>query len=197
MANCTGLTQGAEYNCLTPIVPGVDERLLLGNKDDIDTLTFDLTDTNKITGISLKSGGKAMYAFQGFNNSLQEDWTIRKSPSYVGYQHGPIDFSIFDIDYEALENVKAMAVTKLFAIVEGSNFDGNGDGIFRVYGLGSGLEVVELSGSRTNPDNGGAIRAQIRTSDESPAEVFPPLLFWDTDYSTSKTAIDALLTPTV
>ena len=38
-AVCAGIAIGSDYDCVNPIAPGVNQRLIIGNLDDIDTIT--------------------------------------------------------------------------------------------------------------------------------------------------------------
>ena len=69
MATCAGITVGAIYDCDNPLVPFVRQRLLIGNLEDIATITRNSSFDNIIEGITMEVG-KAMFAFDGVKSSI-------------------------------------------------------------------------------------------------------------------------------
>lgn len=193
MAVCSGIVQGAEYSCESPIQPGVDQRLLLGNLDDIDTITYDVTNPYIITAITMKTG-KAMFAFDGVRRSLNPQYALSPQTVSVGYSH-QVDFSVFDISPEQKENLEGMAVVPQFAIVENANDVGNGNNYFEVYGLGRGLEMSSNVRIPADSDTAGAFVITLITAEDGAKESKMPATFFDTDYSTTLAKVDGLLTP--
>ena len=101
MAACDGITIGSTFDCDNPVTPGVDTRLLLGNKQDISVVTYTLT---IITDITMKLT-KAMFAFQGIRQSLNPQYQFIPQTVSVGYDH-QVDFLAFDISATQKENLE-------------------------------------------------------------------------------------------
>lgn len=191
---CGGMTLGGKYDCNAPIIGGI-KQLIIANYEDIDFSSIVAgTNPGEITAITMKPGGKAFYEFAIVNNNAEELYTMRRDPLYVGYTHGPIQFSVMDYSVEQILNNKAMISNRLVAGIKGASAPGNENTIFRFFGLGMGLQATEMTGGR-NGEFGGAERFSIQTADEDNAEPYKFTALWDGDEPTTDTKFQALLTP--
>jgi hypothetical protein len=190
---CGGITSGADYDCDAPVVPGVNQRLLLGNLDDIESITFNITTPSLIEGITMKST-KAMFPFQGVRQSLTPSYEMVPGTVSVGYNH-IVPFLAFDISQEAKDNYEKMALGKLFAILENKNAVGNGNSIFEVYGINVGLEANAMTRAASDQESGGAFNITLQTPENEGKEPKLPQSFFLTDYATTLALVDALLIP--
>jgi len=192
---CGGISAGADYDCESPIVPGVNQRLLLGNLDDIKAVTYNVANPSLIEGITMKTG-KAMFAFQGIRQSLTPSYEFVAGTVSVGYNH-MVNFLAFDINQAAKDNYEKMGLTKLFAIVENKNSVGNGNSIFEVYGGNVGLEAATITRNPSDTESGGAFTIGLATPEAEGKEPKMPQSFFKTDYATTLALVDALLVPAV
>jgi len=190
---CGGITVGAAYDCNTPIVPGVNQRLILGNQGDIATILFDVVKPTLIKDITLKTG-KAAYAFDGVRQSLTPQYELIPGTVTVGYLH-TVNFLAFDISQAAKDNYEKMALGKLFAVIENKNALGNGDSVFEVYGLQVGLEASAITRIPADTETGGAFTISLTTPEAEGKEPKMPQSWWDTDYATTLAKVEALLIP--
>ena len=195
MAACTGITEGAIFDCDNPIKPGVQNRLLIGNLDDIAVITFDAVDTYIIIDITMKST-KAMFAFDGVRNSNNPQYEFVPQTISLAYDH-ICNFSVFDFSSSQKKNLEQMAAVKQFAIVENRNAVGNGDSIFEVYGSGVGLDMISNVRIPADNESGGAFVVQLKTGDEGGRETELPATFFETDFATTEALVEALLTPAI
>ena len=108
MAICAGITIGASYDCENPIQAGVNQRLIIGNLDDIDVITYNITNTYIIENILMKSASPT-FAFEGVRRSLNPQYSLVPQTVSIGYDH-ILDFSVFDISAAQKENLEAMAI---------------------------------------------------------------------------------------
>jgi len=187
-AVCAGITIGADYDCQNPLKASVNERLLVGNLDDIASITYDITNTTVITGITM-SAGKSMFAFQGVRSSNKPDISLQADDFSVGFIH-QMDFSVFEVDSTQKLNLQGMAARKTFVIYQNPNDSSLGDAIFEVMGVNSGLEMSTLNRQPATKD--GSYKIQLRTA-EAASETSLPNSFFDTDFATTKGKIDALV----
>lgn len=190
MANCVGITIGAEYDCLSPLKAKVNERLLVGNLDDILSITYDGTNPTLITALAMKVGTE-MQAFQGVRSSVKPQVDLVASEVSVGFSH-QVDFSVFEVDAAQKENLQAMASTAQFAIYQNPKDSSLGDAVYEVLGVNSGLEVATLTRLPADGATGGAYSIQLKTP-EAATETALPNSFFDTDQTTTDAAIGALL----
>lgn len=195
MANCDGLTIGSIYDCDNPIAPGVNNRLLLGNLDDISAIAYDVTTVTIITNITMKLG-KACFAFEGVRQSLNPQYQFIPQTVSVGYDH-QIDFLVFDISQVQKDNVEAMGVQKIFGVVQNAQGAGNGDNFFEVYGSIVGLEMLTGGRIPRELESQGALNLSLKTSDNEGKEPKMPQTWFETDFNTTLALVDALLTPAV
>ena len=192
MAVCDGITIGSTFDCDEPVTPGVDNRLLLGNKQDISVVTHTLT---VITAITMKTT-KAMFAFNGIRQSLNPQYQFIPQTVSVGYDH-QVDFIVFDISQLQKDNIEAMGLGKLTAVVENKNSAGNGDNFFEVYGLDVGMEMQTAGRIPMDLETQGAFSLSLKTSDNEGKEPKMPQTWFLTDYDTTKALVDALLIPAI
>ena len=195
MATCDGITIGATYDCENPITPGVNNRLLIGNTDDISAVTYDVTTTSIITDITMKAT-KAMFAFNGIRQSLNPQYQFIPQTVSVGYDH-QVDFLVFDISQVQKDNIEAMGLGKTTAVVENKNSLGNGDNFFEVYGLNAGLEMQTGGRIPMDLETQGAFNLSLKTSDNEGKEPKMPQTWFETDYAATLVLVTALLTPAV
>ena len=193
MANCAGIFQGQDVSCTDPLSVGTIQRVLIANREDVDTINYSAVagEENIIESILMKVG-KTFFEFFGVNESIKvQQELVRRSVSN-GYKM-QLDFSVFEVDNTTLNNLMAMAYKPQIAIAYGVDDSSLGNGAFQVLGVDVGLDL--LTNIRINGDveTGGAHVLQLATPDTGGDEKTLAPVFWSTDYQTTLTAIDALL----
>ena len=194
MANCIGITIGADYDCQSPLKAKVNERLLVGNLADILSITYDGTNTTLITALAMKVGTE-MQAFQGVRSTVKPQVDLVQSEVSVGFSH-QVDFSVFEVDAAQKENLQAMASKAMFAIYQNPKDSSLGDAVYEVLGANSGLEVASLSRLPADSATGGAYTIQLKTP-EAASETSLPNSFFITSQVVTDAAIEALLVTAV
>jgi len=192
--NCAGISIGADYSCIDPLKAKVNERLLVGNVDDIASVVFDVTNPTIITAITMKVGA-SMFAFQGVRSTVKPQVDLVATEVSVGFSH-QVDFSVFEVDAPQKENLQAMSSVSQFAIYQNPKDSSLGDAVWEVLGINSGLEVASLIRMPADGATGGAYTVQLKTP-EAANETQLPNSFFDTDIVTTEAAIEALLIPQV
>ena len=191
MALCGGISSGVVYDCDNPIIPGVVPDIILFNLKDIASVTYDVTDDYIITDITLETGKQA-YSFEGFRQSARPQYEYVRQPYATAYNH-IIDLQVFDITAAQKKNLEAMALGKIVAVVQ--NLDKTDTVPYEVYGLDVGMEVNTLTRIAADLETAGSFSLQLMTPEDAGKEPKMPPSWWDTDYATTKIAVDALLTP--
>lgn len=194
MAICGGITTGAAYDCDNPLQTGMNSRIWLANRNDIDSVTYG-TNNSVITAITMKAGGKAFYVFDGFRQSANAQTELVQQTVATGYNH-MLTFSVFDISSLQKLNLEKMMLGKMVGIVENVNAAGNSDSVFELFGYGVGMEGQTLTRINRDTESGGSFQIELMTSDNEGKEAKLPLSFWDTDYPTTLAKVVALETPT-
>ena len=188
--SCAGIFSGATVSCSDPLAVGIEQRLFLANLEDIALFTFDGTNTNMVTAITMESG-KKFFEFEGLKQSISTQSEYLPRPYSVGYKH-QCDFSVFDVSAEQRRNLEAMAFQPQVAIAYGPNDSSLGNGAFEILGINAGLEIITNIRIPADNETGGAYRIQLATPDAGGIESQLPSVFWSTDYATTLTALEAL-----
>ena len=194
MPSCSGIFQGSIYDCTDPLIIGLKQNLYLANYDDVESVTYSAVsgEENVITDITMKTG-KAFFKVEGVNASLSTNQEQVRTATATGWRHY-IDFSIFDVSSQSRLNINAMSRVKLVAITLQPNDTSLGNGPIEVHGWDAGLELITATRNASDAETGGAYRLQLATP-ENGRENRLPEVFWSTNYTTTETAVEDLLTP--
>ena len=192
---CAGITVGSLYDCDNPLVPFVRQRLLIGNLEDIATITRNVTFDNIIEGITMKST-KAMFAFEGVKTSISAQTELVVQTLSNAYNHQS-NLSVFEVDSAQKRNLQGMAAIEQFCIVDNSKNTSLGDSNFEVYGINRGLLPSEMIRINADGETGGAYVITLITPDEGGKETTLPESFFLTDLTTTEALVEALLTPAI
>ncbi len=193
--SCQGITMGAVANCDVPLQPGVRQRVIIGNLDDIETITYDVTKTNLITDITMKSTTQA-WEFEGLRTSISASWELVASENAANYNH-LVNLSVYDMSSEQKLSLQGMAWERTFAIVENRNDASLADSIFEAYGLGAGMLPLTMGRQAADTDTQGAVIIELGTPDFGGKETTIVESWFDTSYAATLVKVDALLTPAV
>jgi hypothetical protein len=188
--SCAGIFSGATQSCNDPLSVGLVQRLFLANLEDVASFTFDGTETNMVTGITMESG-KTFFEFEGLKQSISCQSEYVPKPFSTAYKH-TIDFSIMDVSASQRRNMEAMVFQPQVAITFGQNDSSLGNGAFEIHGINAGLEVVTNIRIPADNETGGAYRIQLATPDAGGIESQLPSVFFSTDYATTLAALVAL-----
>ena len=195
MTLCSGITVGAiNQNCDengNGLLTGTAERLIIGNLADIDTITRDVTDVNRVTDIVMKQALPA-FEFEGFRRTHKPSYELVPNLTSVGYNH-IVNFTVLDSSYAQKENMLRLNAGLTFAIVE--NLDRSSDNIFEVYGLLRGMQALTNLRDIDAVDTGAGFQVGLSTGEDVTKEFIQPLTYFVTDEATTRALIDAILVP--
>jgi len=187
---CAGIFSGALQSCTDPLSVGLVQRLFLANLEDVASFTFDGTETNMVTGITMETG-KTFFEFEGLKQSISCQSEYVPKPFSTAYKH-TVDFSIMDVSASQRRNMEAMVFQPQVAITFGQNDSSLGNGAFEIHGINAGLEVITNIRIPADNETGGAYRIQLATPDAGGIESQLPSVFFSTDYATTLAALVAL-----
>lgn len=189
---CGKIAAGALFNCAQPITGGVDDRIILINKSDIQSVVYDVNNSLIVTDIVLTASPAAVaYAFVGTNNSVDARWQLNRVKYGKNYDHEVI-FKIFDDGPVTRQTIDEMAGGK-FVVIQINNYRGLLDkAAFEIKGLSQGLILTAAEANKSDSDTQGAPNLTLATPDTY-KEPLPPAFFFDTDYATTKAKVEALL----
>ena len=187
-----GLTAGAVFDQDNVVRGGAVETIILINYKDIypdGVVTLDGTDKQRVTAITLQTGIKQAWKYEGFNRSMRPKYELVKAAFSVGYIH-TIDFVVFQIDYATKMELTAMAMGKIVAVVQ--NLDTNDDNPYEVYGLDAGMELITNVRDINDADSNGAFVLQLATNPDGAKEGHMPMTWFITNLATTTTAVEVL-----
>lgn len=187
MADCAKIAAGIVLDCDNPLVPGVDEDVLIANKADIVSVTRDGANKLLISAIVMETGTQ-FYKFEGKNDSLEPLYTLVKGRYSDTFEHST-RFKVFDNEVATKLTLDQIAKGTFVALVK------NNDGQWEIYGLDVGMKSAEMTRNPLDADTGGAHDVFIKTSDNLAKEPNMPATFFNTDTATTEAAIDVLLAP--
>lgn len=136
MASCENkLFKNITSTCETKISAGIEQKVYLLNRTDIDTISYDNDNPNKVTGITLKSG-KVAYVAQGFKRNMTCGFERVISDDNLDTWTDTLNLTAFEFDSESARNLNEMS--DIVAIVDrkGTKQD---DGSLIILGLENGL----------------------------------------------------------
>ena len=185
-----GITMGAVVDCGDPLAPRVRQRVIIGNTDDIATVTYGANDS-LITDITMKTGTQC-WAFGGKKTSISASSELNPTDFAVYYNH-IVNLIVWDTSSDQKQNLQGMAEGNLFCIIENANDSSHGDSVFEVFCLERGGEVTQNTRLNGGDDAGGGYSLIISTPEAGGGEVQLPKSWNDTDYATTLAKVEALL----
>lgn len=151
MPQCTNeIFKNIESTCQNRTVAGIEQIVYLLNHDDIQTITYDGDDYNKVTGITLKIG-KHAYTAKGFKKNMTCGFERNVSDDTVDTFTDSLTLTGYQFDAEGSRNFDNMG--NIVAIVDRKGTK-SADGSVIILGLENGLFVS--ADSWAAGDNNGA-----------------------------------------
>lgn len=186
--DCTGsLTADILFDCANAPVGGIEQNVVLINKDDIDmtATTVDATNRILVTNLQLKAG-KTGYMLSGVKQSNGKAWElVKKENAPDKFKH---TFSGVIFNPSADNKLQADSLSKgakYVAVIE-QVWKGTGNKeAFEVLGFSSGLELTTMTNSSKENDN--MIMFELASADGF-EEVTMPKTLLDGTYAATKTA---------
>ena len=186
---CTQISKDIIYNCNNKPIAGIEQRLVLINRADLDTLgiTLDtLLPNSLIKGLALKAG-KIGYEIQGikqimnYTNSLVAD-----ENSDDGVKHSITGIKIYDPSETTRDEInKYIGGAEVYAVLQRKWKGVNNAHAFLFFGKEYGLRISELKDESID----GVIQISLSTPG-SAKEPYLPHIYRDIDYATSLTAFN-------
>lgn len=188
MAICEFLiSQDVTVNCSSPLHEGVEPLAFIINKADIASVS---QTGSTVDDIKLKTGKQAYQIqqigrqpFNGTNDSMEEGDlrnTINKVVAFAIMQNGP------DVSDKVINGL----LNGEFVIIRENKSKNDTDkNAFEVIGLDMGARCTSLT--RNMYENMASYMVEMTEAGTPNA----PIFFWNTDYTTTRGKVEALLTP--
>lgn len=188
--NCNfGITADILKDCAAPPTAGVETVAYAFNRKDIDSVTYDPANSRVVSAIALTTGAQA-YKIENFKKEIDAGFDLVTSDTNIDKFNQYVKFEAWGIDSDTVKVLDELS--DLVIIVERKNKGADGDGAFQIYGLQTGL-YKSSDTMRANTASGKRIIELTNQAEEESTVSYH--VFFDTDYATSKAAVEALLTP--
>jgi hypothetical protein len=188
--DCTGsLTADILFDCANAPVGGIEQNVVLINKDDIDVVnsTIDATNRTLITNLQLKPG-KVGYKLTGVKQSNGKAWELVKkenAPDKVKHTFSGVIFNPSAANKLQADNL--MKGAKYVVVVEQVWKGVDNKDAFEVLGFQSGLELTTMTNNSRENDN--MIMFELASVDGFEESSMPKTLL-DVTYAATKTVFD-------
>jgi len=186
--DCTGnLTADIIFDCANAPIGGIEQNVVLINKEDIDVAATTVDDTNRIlvTNLQLKPG-KTGYLLTGIKQSNGKAWELVKkenAPDKFKHTFSGVIFNPTALNKQQADQLSKGA--KYVAVVEQVWKGAASADAFEILGYSSGLEITTMTNSSRENDN--MIMFELASADGF-EETTMPKTFLDGDYAATKTA---------
>lgn len=190
--DCTGsLTANIEFDCLNAPVAGIEQNIVLINKEDIDITATTLDASNRllVTALELKTGKKG-YKLTGVKQANSKAWELVKkenAPDKFKHTFSGVIFSPSLANKTQADNLSKGA--KYVVVVEQTWKGEDNAEAFEILGYHSGLELVTMTNSSRENDN--MIMFELASADGFEESTMPKTLL-DGDYAATKTVFNNL-----
>ena len=188
MVTCGNLSANISKSCTNPVQAGTKDRGIILNFDDVIGITYD-TDGETVKDLILSSGAVG-YVIDGQNNSIEPLCTMVQQGFLNMFDH-TVTMKGFDISPATKNEVNSMKDGRFIIVTENFFKGTDGNSAFEVYGLTAGLEMSEIERNPNSEETQGAFHFVFTTIKNKEPKI--AATFYDTDYTTTKAIVDALL----
>lgn len=139
------INQCVAADCDNPLYAGVDNEALIGNFEEIQTVTRSQTNGSIVNGITMKPN-TSMYTVQQLGNQpFADSNTTMVEGTYGNRVQHEIHLAVVDNGPEITENVIDKLLNgKFFCILTNDYRHANGDNKYQIYGLNKGLKCTAM-----------------------------------------------------
>ncbi|WP_417351277.1 hypothetical protein [Flavobacterium alkalisoli] len=190
--DCTSnLTANITFDCANAPIAGIEQNVILINKEDIDytNVTLDTTNPTLVSNLQLKPGTTG-YLLTGVKQSNGKAWELVKKESAPDKFKHTFSGVIFNPGAANKLQASKLAMGAKYVVVIEQVWKGEGSAdAFEVLGLKSGLELSTMTNNSKENDN--MIMFELASVDGY-EEVTMPQTLLDGDYAATKTAFTNL-----
>jgi hypothetical protein len=189
--DCTGhLTANIIFDCANAPVGGIEQNVVLINKDDIDvtSITTDVANGLVVTALEL-IGSAHGYRLTGVKQSNGKAWELVKKENAPDKFKHTFSGVIFNPSAENKQQATALAKgSKYVAIIEQVWKGEDSKDAFEILGLTSGLEIATMTNSSKENDN--MIMFELTSADGFEEATMPKNFLLTAGYAATKAAFE-------
>lgn len=183
---CGEIGNNIAIDCNNIPVNGTADRAIVANRGDINYTASTVAADGTITSIVMKAT-KVAYQIDGLNFSINGDENLVRQGRVSRYTH-EVEFLTFNVSQTTKNELEKYANGRAVAILESL------DETYEVYGWDVGLRAEEITRNRNDQETNGLYRCVLRTPGDGAFEKKLPRVYLNTDYDTTTTEIEGLLT---
>lgn len=192
MALCGTISRNLLADKCNPPIEGIEQTMYIYNREDIASYTLDATNSQIITGITMKTG-KLGYMIQGLNSAIGGRWELVKQTYANRYDH-IVGGVVFERGSAAKLELQGLANGNFVVVLE--NKHKSGDAAFEIFGKDIGLESRTITGNAADAETAGGYPFELG-SPEANKEPHTPATLFLTSYAATRTMLEATITPVV
>lgn len=186
--DCAKLTANImAKNCNMPQVE-VESRIILINKDDIDTATSTIAG-GVISNLALKDGAKGV-EFLTNEKGVSTENTFSRG-TYFGQWDQKVIAKVFRREQDIKDAINSLMNSKMVVIVENRESGAEGATKYEAYGYNIGLKMTEATSTSTDGDK--VIYSLSLGTSDTEKESQLPMSVYKTSAEATKSMIDSLL----
>lgn len=189
MSLCAEIAADILFNCDYPPVAGIEQKIILINRDDIDSITYDVTYPGELATLITLKTGKTGYLVQGIKQVMKySNEFLSETESVNAVRHSILGVRVYDPSVNVQKAINNFINgANVVAVVEKKWKGIDNENAFRIFGLTHGLELSEMTDA--SDENDGTFVFSL-TTPEGYKEPKVPHQLLITDYATTRTAFD-------
>ena len=196
MADCDNLIkQDITKNCVDPVVKGVEANGVIINRDDIDygSIIKDATQDNIIKTLLLLAQKRGYKVYSPGATPFTGTKSTLAVATYANTYTRELPIVVLDHGPEVCSNViePLGSGSGFVAIIENKHKGTNGKSAFEIYGLEQGLVASAQEQDKYSEDFQGGWTTTLQETGAKRAAIF----YFNTDYATTKAALNTLTQP--
>ncbi len=188
MLTCAMLSAGAVLDSCKRAIAGVNSDVILINYEDINRLSLTI-DKNVVSNLELKAGTKG-YKFECRDGSPVGEYNLVRGTYLPGWEH-VLNLVTLVKSQEIKDTIETLSFAKVVAIVDNKERGAADEVRYEIYGLESGLELMESNNTTEYADE---VVYNIKLSTGDAKENAMPRSAYKTDPTTTETWINGLVT---
>ena len=186
---CGEISRSIVSDCNFPLIAGIRRRMFVFNWSDVESVDLNATNRLLVEDITLASGANG-YEISGRDNTITANFALVPASQLLDHT---VTAMGFDIAPATKQNIQGMIDGRFVVFVENVDKGQSGMNAFEIFGLDSGLKMVELTRDATNVETQGAFAFKFMSSDISKEPKIPRTFYDGVSYATTKAIIEALL----
>jgi hypothetical protein len=143
MADCEKLiSKDIDINCENPIQRGLEANSVLINRNDIESITYDETNPNTVTAITLKTGMRGYKCYVPGQTPYTGIVSTLEIGTYVNKWNKDVPIVVLDNGPDVAANIIDPLANGEFVFISENRFKGDGSkAAFQIYGVEQGLKA--------------------------------------------------------